>query len=297
MGPESRLRVPGTPLGLRAIVLLSIAVSGLGAVWFLGLDPAGLVPSEGGLVVAKAFFAHAFSPALRSEGQFDAAILPVTLESAWMTVVFAAAAISISLVFGLIGGFLGSTAWWAGNPGVGARESGSGMLGRVRRIVGPVIYAWIRILIALLRSVHELLWAVIFLAAFGLNHLTAVIAISIPYTGTFAKIFSEIIDETPRDASEALRDLGASPLQVFFYGLIPRALPDLGAYAFYRFECALRSSAVLGFFGLPTLGREIKLSFQSSHYGETWTHLYALLFLVVVFDVWSGALRRRVLHD
>jgi phosphonate transport system permease protein len=102
-----------------------------------------------------------------------------------------------------------------------------------------------------------------------------------------------MIDEAPRDAAGAMRDAGASPLQVFFVGLVPRALPDMSAYAFYRFECALRSSAVLGFFGFPTLGYYIAASFENSLYGEVWTYLYALFILIAAADWWSGSLRRR----
>jgi len=135
---------------------------------------------------------------------------------------------------------------------------------------------------------------VLCLAAFGLSELSAVIAIAIPYSGTLAKVFSELIDEAPRDAAHALRAAGASPVAVFIVGLLPRALPDCAAYALYRFECALRSSAVLGFFGYPTLGFFISASFENLHYGEVWTYLYTLLLLVVVVDWWSGAVRRRL---
>jgi len=144
-----------------------------------------------------------------------------------------------------------------------------------------------------LRSIHELLWAVLLLAAFGLGHLVAVMAIAIPYSGILAKVFSEMVDEAPRAAATALRDAGASPLQVFLFGLLPRALPDITAYTFYRFECALRSSAILGFFGFPTLGYYIAASFENLLYGEVWTYLYVLFGLITVMDWWSGALRRR----
>jgi phosphonate transport system permease protein len=77
--------------------------------------------------------------------------------------------------------------------------------------------------------------------------------------------------------------------------LLPRALPDLVAYAFYRFECVLRSSAILGFFGFPTLGLYIRQSFNATNYGEVWTFLYALFALVILADTWSGAIRKRVL--
>ena len=70
------------------------------------------------------------------------------------------------------------------------------------------------------------------------------------------------------------------------------------AYTFYRFECALRSATVLGFFGTfglpPTLGVRIREAFGATDYGEAWTHLWMLVILVVVFDWWSGAVRRRL---
>ena len=70
---------------------------------------------------------------------------------------------------------------------------------------------------------------------------------------------------------------------------------DLVAYTFYRFECALRSSAVLGFFGFPTLGFHLAASFENLHYGEVWTYLYVLFGLIALADWWSGRIRREVL--
>ena len=139
------------------------------------------------------------------------------------------------------------------------------------------------------RSIHELLWAVLFLAAMGLTPLAAVVAIAIPYSGVFAKVFSEMLDEAPRDTAAALRDAGALPLRAFLFGLVPRALPDMTGYAFYRFECALRSAAVLGFFGIPTLGLFVQQAFANAHYREVWSYLYAMVALVVATDAWSGA--------
>ena len=81
---------------------------------------------------------------------------------------------------------------------------------------------------------------------------------------------------------------------VFFaIGLVPRALPDMMAYTFYRSECAIRSAAVLGFFGYGTLGAYVKSSFDNLHYGEVWTYLYALFLVIFVVDSLSARLRRR----
>ncbi|MEN8149285.1 MAG: ABC transporter permease subunit, partial [Planctomycetota bacterium] len=242
-------------------------------------------PGRGGLDIFTGFFSRALTPALTYEGADVPAGAPPLLvtvaAAAWRTVVFAIAGISLALVFGLVLGFLGSTAWWEGDPGRG------------RRAVGPAVYATVRVVIALSRSVHELLWAVLFLAALGFNTFAAVIAISIPYGGTLAKIFSEMVDEAARDSARGLRAVGASPSIVFAFGLLPRALPDMIAYTFYRTECAVRSAAVLGFFGYRTLGYHVKASFDNLHYGEVWTYLYALFALVLLVDLTSSTVRRR----
>lgn len=293
------LRRTGSPppsrLELRRWLLPSALLAGAWAAIHLGLDPADLAPGAGGLAVVEEFFGRAVQPALTYESSFvpagTAPLLWKAAVAAGTTAVFAAAAMSLALVAGVVLGFLASSAWWVGDPAGGR----SRLAILAHRGLAPMTYSGCRLLIALLRSVHELLWAVLLLAAFGLSHLSAVIAIAIPYAGTLAKVVSEMIDEAPRDTAEAVRGAGASPLKVFVFGLLPRALPDMGAYAFYRFECALRSSAVLGFFGYPTLGYYIATSFENLHYGEVWTYLYTLFGLVVIVDWWSGAVRRRLL--
>lgn len=283
LGPPLPSRPPW--LGPRGWTLVSLLVAALLAAIHLGLDPRDLVPGEGGRRVAAELFSRAFTPALSYEDPHVPAtatpLLLKALTAAHTTVLFAAAAMTLALVGGLVLGFFASTSWWAGE---GGRFFG----------LAPALYLLTRAFIGLLRSIHELLWAVLFLAAFGLGHLTAVLAIALPYAGTLAKVFSEMVDEAPRDVAGTLRNAGAGPLQVFFFGLLPRALPDLTAYACYRFECALRSSAILGFFGFPTLGYYLSASFENLYYGEVWTYLYTLFALVVLADLWSGAVRRRL---
>lgn len=280
---------PTNPL---SIILLLLILATFWSVTRLQTLPGSVQITRGGLSVAAAFVSRAISPALRYESTVPSSTAPLlvkALTAAQTTVIFGAAAISLATVGGIAFGFFASTAWWPQD--VGDTRSRRAHVGRVLR---PAAYLTTRVLIAVLRSTHELLWAVLLLAAFGLGHLTAVLAIAIPYAGVLAKVFSEMIDETPRDAAVALREAGGSSLQVFLFGLLPRVLPEMTAYVFYRFECALRSSAVLGFFGFPTLGYFIAASFENLLYGEVWTYLYMLFALVVVMDWWSGALRRRI---
>jgi ABC-type phosphate/phosphonate transport system permease subunit len=286
-----RLPRPGwSTRGLVVMVLLALAV--LSAV-YLQIGTGSLVPSVPALRAAQEFFVRALSPALTYEADVPAGAAPFymnALRGAGMTVLVAAEAMSLALVIGLALAFMASSAWWMGDP-AGAQ---SWWLRIVRRSVVPATYAMVRLVIGVMRAMHELLWAVLFLAAFGLTQGAAVLAIAIPFGGTLAKVFSEMIDEAPRDAALALRAAGASPLQVFFFGLLPRAFPDMVAYAFYRFECALRSSAVLGFFGFPTLGYYIAASFENLHYGEVWTYLYTLFVLILIVEAWSSGMRRRL---
>jgi len=289
----SRGRVDRRPVGRRALVFVLIIVAGVIALGALGLGPGDVQAKPGGLRLARDFFGQALSPALTYEGNVpDSAppFLVAVARRAGRTVAFAAAGMSLALVLGIGLGFFASTAWWADET-AGRRR---GLVGLLRRTVAPIVYFATRTLIALLRSVHELFWALLFLMALGRSDVLAAVAISLPFGGTLAKIFSEMIDEAPRDAAHALRGSGASPLQVFVFGLVPRAVADMGAYAFYRFECALRSSAILGFFGYDTIGLALSQSFEDTNYRETWTYLYAIVVLVVAVEWWSGAIRRRI---
>jgi phosphonate transport system permease protein len=285
-----------SPVGIRMGIVLSLGVAGVAAYLQMNLSLSELLPSEGGMQVAWKFLSRAFTPAFTSEARFVPADAPPLLataaQAAWTTLVTGSAAMSVALPMGIVLGFGASTAWWAGDrPDTASKGFYAGMT----RALPLAICTACRLLVALMRSVHELLWAVLLLAAVGLNGLAAVIALAIPTTGILAKVFAELVDEAPRDAMGALRGAGASGFQTYCFALLPRAAPDLIAYSFYRFECVLRSSAVLGFFGFPTLGLYIRQSFDSTNYGEVWTYLYALLALVIAFDLWSGAVRRRLL--
>lgn len=283
------------PMGRRGLVILVLLVIGAWAWMHLELDAGDLIVGRDDMATASEFLARAFTPALthEDEGSYDTPLLTLSLQAAGSTIAFAGAGMGLSILFGLILGFFASTAWW------GERGTGRSPVMRALTItVAPTVYAFTRTFITLMRSVHELWWALLFLIIFPTTPTSAVLAIAIPYGGTLAKIYSEMIDEASRAPALALKSMGASGLQVYGFGLIPTALPDMTAYTFYRFECALRSATVLGFFGTfglpPTLGVRIREAFGATDYGEAWTHLWMLVILVVVFDWWSGAVRRRL---
>ena len=273
---------PPFPVGARIALVLAIVAAGIWASWHLDLRLGEAIPEGAHLRILHRFFRGALQP------DFSPDVLAEVARGLWNTIVFATAAMVFALLVGISLGFLASTAWWT--EASSGRRSHSTPRWQYR--AHQLVYATARLVIAVFRSIHELFWAVIFLCALGINPFSGVIAIAIPYGCTLAKVFSEMVDEAPRDAAIAIRATGASAMQVYCFGLLPRALPDMTAYAFYRFECTLRSAAILGFFGFETLGYFIQLAFLESDYGETWTHLYGLLILIVAADWWSGAFRR-----
>ena len=286
---RGRLPVQG---GRRRLWILAVATAAVLSALGLGVRPEGLVPTGGGSSILTSFLGAAFTPALTYEVAVPTGTSPLllkVLDALRRTLVFAAAGMSLAILIGFPLGLLASSAVWDG------RQPGRSWALRItRRFGGTTLFVALRTLIALMRSVHELLWAVLLLAALGLHPFSAVCAIAIPYGGTLAKVFSEILDEAPTDSAEVLRASGAGRWQAFCLGLLPRALPDMAAYAFYRFECAVRSSAVLGFFGFPTLGYFLKIAFDNHRFHEVWTYLWALILTVVLLEMVSSALRRRV---
>ncbi|TVP51791.1 MAG: ABC transporter permease, partial [Halomonadaceae bacterium] len=106
----------------------------------------------------------------------------------------------------------------------------------------------VRTFCAFIRAIHEIFWALIFLQFFGLHPLTGVLAIAIPFSGIFAKVYSEILEEADQTPARLLPQ-GTSVISRFLFARIPDAFPHLRSYTAYRLECGLRSSAVLGFIG------------------------------------------------
>jgi phosphonate transport system permease protein len=142
----------------------------------------------------------------------------------------------------------------------------------------------VRVGCALVRAIHELFWALLFLQMFGLTPLTGILAIAIPYAGIIAKVYAEILEETD-PAPLQVMPAGASLLSVFFFARLPEAWAHFKTYSLYRLECGLRSSAVLGFVGLPTLGFHLESAFRQGHYSEV-SALLMLFYGVIATIRW-----------
>jgi len=144
----------------------------------------------------------------------------------------------------------------------------------------------VRIVCAVTRAVHELFWALIFLQFFGLHPLTGVLAIAIPFAGIFAKVYSEILDETDPTPARVLPH-ATGLVERFVFARIPDAWPHLVSYTAYRLECGLRSSAILGFIGMPTLGFYLESAFAQGRYSEVGALLITFYLLIATMRLWA----------
>lgn len=143
----------------------------------------------------------------------------------------------------------------------------------------------VRLFCAFIRAIHEIFWAFLLLPIVGLNPVCGILAIGIPYAGVFAKVYSEIWQEADRRPLRGL-PVESDALSRFIYGLLPLTWRSLHHYTSYRFECALRSSAVLGFIGLPTLGFHLETAFREGLYSEAAVLLYAFYLLIASLRYW-----------
>jgi phosphonate transport system permease protein len=162
---------------------------------------------------------------------------------------------------------------------------------RAGRALEATLHYGARGLLAVLRTIPEMVWALMFVHAIGLGMLPGVLAIALPYAGVIGKVFSEIIEGVNAGPLIALRALGASRIKIYFFAALPQAFPLLLSYALYRFDCALRCSAVLGLVGAGGVGFQIELSIKMMEYGEVLTEILVLFGLVAASDFLSGRIR------
>jgi len=144
----------------------------------------------------------------------------------------------------------------------------------------------VRIGCAALRSVHELFWALLLMQVAGPSPVTGLLAIAIPYAGIFAKVFAEMIEEADLQAERVLPP-GTGAVSRFAYARLPDLAAPMGNYLLYRLECGLRSTLVLGFIGLPTMGFELESYFRQGHYAEAAAFVGVFYLLIATRRLWA----------
>ncbi|CDF82872.1 ABC transporter permease [Pseudomonas knackmussii B13] len=152
----------------------------------------------------------------------------------------------------------------------------------------------VRALLIVLRSIPEIVWALLFVRAVGLGATAGVMAIAITYGGMLGKVYAEIFESVDPRPTRALLLGGGSRLGAFAYGVLPQAAAEMISYTVYRWECAIRASVVMGFVGAGGLGQQVDLSLRMFAGGEVASLLLTFLVLVLGADRLSRFLRRRL---
>ncbi|MBI3329219.1 MAG: phosphonate ABC transporter, permease protein PhnE [Nitrospinae bacterium] len=167
-----------------------------------------------------------------------------------------------------------------------------GPLSPWRRAARRMVYLTARMLLNLCRSIPEIVWALMFVRVVGLGPFAGVLAIGMSYGGMLGKIYAEILESSPEGPIEALHAAGAGKLTLLGYGFLPQAFANIASYSLYRWECAIRSAAILGLVGAGGLGQQIEISMRMFRYQETSTIILIVFMLVTVVDHLSTRIRR-----
>lgn len=150
-------------------------------------------------------------------------------------------------------------------------------------------------LLRLLRTIPELLWAVIFVFMVGLGPFPGALALGFHTAGVLGKLFGEVLEDVDPRPLEALQSTGASRLRILLYGMLPQAAPQLVSYALYRWEVNIRAAAILGLVGAGGLGQRIHVAISLFLERELLTLILAVYVMVTLVDALSAYLRRRVI--
>jgi len=220
------------------------------------------------------FLASFFPPNVSSD------FLVQVAQETWRTVAMATVGISLAIVLAVPLAFLAVRVL-----------SLSALTGRMQ-VFPAAIREVVRAILIILRSVPELIWALIFVRVVGLGPTSGVLAIALTYAGMLGKVYAEILESGDPSNAQALMRNGAGRLQTLFYALLPQNADELTSYTIYRWECAIRSSAVLGFVGAGGLGQMMDASLKMFNGSEVLTILIVFLLLVWCSDMVSAWLRK-----
>ena len=163
--------------------------------------------------------------------------------------------------------------------------AGAGRLGGAARAVT-------RLVLNVLRSIPELVWAAVLLVLAGLGPMAGTMALAAHTAGVLGRLFADALENVEPHAEQTLRTNGARPLAAFLYATLPQALPQMLSYTLYRWENNIRAAAVLGVVGAGGLGQMLKYHLSLFQMPSAATVVIAMLVLVALVDAASYALRR-----
>jgi phosphonate transport system permease protein len=267
-----------------SVTLLAILLAGgaLAASWHIAQIDLGLLFGAQGRRHIWAFLSGLFPPEL-SPAFLRLLIVP-TIETIQISIMGTALAVIIGFPLALLATDRLCFA------GIVYEMDGDGS--NWRRLARRSLYLVARMLLNLCRSIPDIVWALMFVRVVGLGAFPGVLAIGVSYGGMLGKIYAEILETSPEGPIEALHAAGAGKSALLLYGFLPQVFANMVSYSLYRWECAIRSAAILGLVGAGGLGQQIELSMRMFQYHETSTILIIVFVLVTAVDHLSMMIRK-----
>lgn len=205
---------------------------------------------------------------------FDASVLSEMWEPALETVLMATLAT-------LLGSIMAIPVAWLGADNISP--------------VGRFTYLLGRTLMTLSRSVHEVVWGLIFVAAVGLGALAGVLAMAVRSIGFISKTVAEAIEDVNQGPVEAMRAVGGNRFQVLMFGIVPQVLPVVIGNVIFEWDVNVRRSTIMGLVGAGGLGLALHRQMAAYNYGGIATVIFVILALIVFGEVFSAWARKRVI--
>lgn len=159
----------------------------------------------------------------------------------------------------------------------------------------PIIVWLTRGLVALFRTVPDLVWAIVFVIAVGLGPAAGVLALMVDTTGFVARFFAEAMEETDKGPREALTAMGAKRSGIIFSAVLPQAMPSMINTSLFALEKSTRGSVILGLVGAGGIGIELKVALEMFDYDQAATTIISIFILVLIVERASTWIRSRVI--
>jgi phosphonate transport system permease protein len=157
---------------------------------------------------------------------------------------------------------------------------------------------WLRLavrrLLEFCRTVPTIVFALVFVVAFGLGPLPGVLALGLHTTGALGKLFTEVVENADMRPAEGVRAGGATLIEVIRFGILPQVLPSFTSYTLLRFENNLRDATVMGFVGAGGIGDELMIAIRRFYYSDVSAILVLIILTVFVMDLASEGIRKRL---
>jgi phosphonate transport system permease protein len=159
----------------------------------------------------------------------------------------------------------------------------------------PITYPLARLMMTLSRSIHEIVWALFFVAVVGLGAMAGIFAIAVRSVGFIAKMSAEAIEDIDHGPVEAIRAVGGNGFQVMLYAILPQVLPQILSVVIFEWEINIRRSAILGLVGAGGLGLVFFRQMNTFNFPGVTTVIIAIFGIILIGEVVSYFTRRSVI--